>query len=79
MKIIHVVAVSVCLALFASCSPKADGGGGAVTFESPKSAPSKARFGDELLDFTAPKLGGGQVVGSEFVGKDVAIWFWAPW
>jgi hypothetical protein len=33
----------------------------------------------KLLDFTAPKLGGGQVVGSELAGHDVAIFFWAPW
>lgn len=33
----------------------------------------------EILDFTAPKLGGGQVVGTEYAGKDVALWFWAPW
>lgn len=71
-------AAALCVAFLASCSPKPDGEG-AVTFESPKAGPSKARFGDELLDFTAPKLGGGQVVGSEFAGKDVAIWFWAPW
>jgi hypothetical protein len=32
-----------------------------------------------VLDFTAPKLGGGQVVGSELVGRDVAAFFWAPW
>ena len=33
----------------------------------------------EILEFTAPKLGGGQVEGSEFQGSDLAIWFWAPW
>jgi hypothetical protein len=33
----------------------------------------------KLLNFTAPRLGGGQVVGSELVGKDVAMFFWAPW
>jgi hypothetical protein len=33
----------------------------------------------ELLDFTAPALGGGTLRGADYVGKDVAIWFWAPW
>lgn len=33
----------------------------------------------KLLNFTAPRLGGGQVVGSELAGKDVAMFFWAPW
>jgi hypothetical protein len=32
-----------------------------------------------LLDFQAPKLGGGTVHGRDFAGKDVAMWFWAPW
>lgn len=31
------------------------------------------------LRFVAPKLGGGQVRGAEYAGRDVAIWFWAPW
>lgn len=32
-----------------------------------------------LFEFVAPKLNGGQVVGSELQNKDVALWFWAPW
>lgn len=78
MKIIRVAAIALCVALFAGCSSQPDISGG-VAFESPRAGRSKAKFGEKLLDFTAPKLGGGQVVGSEFVGKDVAIWFWAPW
>lgn len=31
------------------------------------------------LRFTAPRLGGGQINGAEYAGRDVAIWFWAPW
>ncbi|HEV8565275.1 MAG TPA: hypothetical protein VGR41_10185 [Actinomycetota bacterium] len=33
----------------------------------------------KVLDFTAPLLGGGTLRGSDYTGKDVAIWFWAPW
>ncbi|MGH2773316.1 MAG: hypothetical protein ACRDIU_09300 [Actinomycetota bacterium] len=33
----------------------------------------------EILGFTAPRVGGGRVVGADFAGKDVAAWFWAPW
>ena len=33
----------------------------------------------EILDFTAPRLGGGTVDGADYAGKDTAIWFWAPW
>ena len=33
----------------------------------------------ELLRFTAAGVDGGQVDGSAFAGRDVALWFWAPW
>lgn len=33
----------------------------------------------EALDFVAPDVRGGQVVGSELAGQDLVIWFWAPW
>ena len=33
----------------------------------------------KVLDFKAPKLGGGQVSGNDYLGKDVAAWVWAPW
>lgn len=31
------------------------------------------------LDFRLPAVGGGQVVGAELAGRDLALWFWAPW
>lgn len=33
----------------------------------------------KMLDFKAPKVGGGQVSGNDYLGKDVAAWIWAPW
>ncbi len=42
------------------------------------SSPSQAPV-PEVLDFTAPLLGGGTVNGASYAGKDLAIWFWAPW
>ena len=33
----------------------------------------------EVLDFTAPSLEGGAITGADYAGKDLAIWFWAPW
>jgi len=33
----------------------------------------------DILDFAAPKLGGGTIQGSDYAGQDLAIWFWAPW
>ncbi|MGQ0678041.1 MAG: hypothetical protein ACT4OM_00015 [Actinomycetota bacterium] len=42
-------------------------------------SPPSALPADNVLEFAAPRLGGGQVVGSELAGKDVAMFFWAPW
>ena len=69
----------VCTLLLAACS---DGGPDqtAVDFESsPSQAQSKADRGGAILDFTAPRLGGGEVNGQELAGNQLAIWFWAPW
>ena len=33
----------------------------------------------EILDFSAPALGGGTIRGADYAGSDLAIWFWAPW
>lgn len=33
----------------------------------------------ESLRFTAAGVDGAQVVGADFAGEDVALWFWAPW
>ena len=32
-----------------------------------------------ILDFTAPRLGGGTISGADYSGKALALWFWAPW
>lgn len=33
----------------------------------------------EELRFSAPLLTGGGMRGDEYAGRDVAVWFWAPW
>lgn len=65
--------------VLAGCAKKDEAPSQGVKFESPPAPDPEASLGSGLLDFTAPKLGGGKVVGSEYAGKDVALWFWAPW
>jgi len=31
------------------------------------------------LDFSLPDVNGGQIEGSSLQGRDLALWFWAPW
>ena len=31
------------------------------------------------LAFTADLIGGGQLEGGDLQGRDVVLWFWAPW
>ena len=72
------VAALVVLLLLASCS----GGNETEAFPRPASEDSRPAAADnaDLFEFAAPRLGGGsQVTGSELQGKDVALWFWAPW
>jgi hypothetical protein len=33
----------------------------------------------EILNFSAPRLGGGTIEGADYRGQDLALWFWAPW
>ena len=33
----------------------------------------------QALDFSAPLVGGGQLEGGDLAGRDVVLWFWAPW
>jgi hypothetical protein len=71
-------AALVVLLLLASCS----GSAGQESFSRPDGAdpPPPAADNANLFGFTAPRLGGGsQVTGAELQGKDVALWFWAPW
>jgi hypothetical protein len=46
--------------------------GPATTATAPSPVPGELRF-------TAPRLGGGTVQGAVFAGRDLVMWFWAPW
>jgi len=41
------------------------------------SAPGAAEV-PELLQFTAPLVGGGEFAGADYAGRAAAFWFWAP-
>lgn len=34
---------------------------------------------DQLFAFQAPRITGGTYDATQLAGRDVAIWFWAPW
>lgn len=53
----------------AASAPSSDPAGG----RSPAPSPS------ELLAFTAPAIGGGEVDASIHQGRPVLLWFWSPW
>jgi hypothetical protein len=43
-------------------------------------APADERPGTGgVLDFTASTIDGGQLDASSLEGRDVVLWFWAPW
>lgn len=31
------------------------------------------------FDFSLPDVNGGQIEGASLQGRDLALWFWAPW
>ena len=50
------------------------------------SAPSAVPAGDsqesaipDALNFRAELVTGGQIHGGDLAGRDVVLWFWAPW
>jgi ABC-type glycerol-3-phosphate transport system substrate-binding protein len=43
------------------------------------SGDEEAAAAAEPLDFVAPDVRGGQVVGADYTGQAMVIWFWAPW
>jgi hypothetical protein len=69
-------ALAACMLLLAAC-----GQPDSAAFPPPGEASDASGATDqEFFDFAAPRLGGGgQVTGAELQGKDVALWFWAPW
>lgn len=63
-----------------SDEPTVGVGSDAGTPPSRTSEPADAADGNaEVLAFTAPDLEGGTFDGSDYAGRDVILWLWAPW
>jgi hypothetical protein len=61
-------------------SPDTDAGvAGSSTSVAPSTPGGSAPAGSELLAFTAPAIGGGEVDASIHQGRPTLLWFWAPW
>ena len=83
-RLVHVALLVGALATIAvACSSST----GVVTTSQTSGAPSSVSVANPqgpdtipgVLDFSAPRLGGGTVEGADYSGKHLAIWFWAPW
>jgi hypothetical protein len=61
--------------VLAGCGSEGSGrGDGQWVGSAPTSAPTA-----DLLSFTAPTIGGGEVDAATFRGRPTLLWFWAPW
>lgn len=73
-QLLGIVGALLLAVVLPACSQgKSAGGSGAPALDGGSSE------GAKMLSFSAPALGGGTIEGADYVGKDVAIWFWAPW
>lgn len=79
-KPIRLVALVIAfVTLLAAC------GGGGVTGSSGDAgsanpaASSASEASGAPAQFTAARLGGGELTSASFAGKDTVLWFWAPW
>ena len=75
---VRAIGVLMCALLLASCRADKE----SVSFPAPDGLgePAAGSADASFFEFTAPRLGAGsQVTGAELKGRDVALWFWAPW
>ena len=65
----RVVVVAAVVAVLVACGSPEPTSGPAATAAA-EAAP---------LDFSAPGVMGGRIDGADLAGRDLALWFWAPW
>jgi len=68
------VAVLLALTVLAACG----GGGDGSSAPAAATAQEASAAGPDVLRFSAPIVGGGELDGSTLAGRPVAFWFWAP-
>lgn len=56
------------------------GAGGAAPSTAAAPAPTDQQpVVADVLAFTAPAIGGGEVRAASYAGRPVLLWFWSPW
>lgn len=60
-------------------APPSDQAGAPAAAASSTAAPAGDRTGSTVPFATVPAVGGGQIDGADLAGRDLALWFWAPW
>lgn len=75
--------LATCSLLLGAC------GGGSVQADRPAPAPTTAPAPvvaeqpgpavPAVLDFTAARIGGGEIQAARYAGRPVVLWFWSPW
>jgi hypothetical protein len=82
-RVVLVFAVVASIAACSDAGPQRNAAGPPappVTASRATQAPTEAAGAlPEILNFSAPRLGGGTIEGADYRGQDLALWFWAPW
>lgn len=81
MPRVLVVLLALLLAACGAAAPDPQAARSEAATPAPARATAATQAAPELglLDFSVPAVGGGQIAGADLAGRDVALWFWAPW
>jgi hypothetical protein len=71
--------VTVALAVVGACSAGDDDVAAPITVTTLTTAAVAAAAVPAALDFSAPRVGGGELDARSYAGRNLALWFWAPY
>ncbi|CAN5584051.1 hypothetical protein BH10ACT2_BH10ACT2_15500 [soil metagenome] len=79
----HLLTLGILLSLTSACagtaSKASDAAADPTTASSAGATPANPTVEvPQLLQFTAPLVGGGEFDGASYAGRATAFWFWAP-